>query len=100
MEAAVASMAENFFLEMEHISKTFPGAKVLDDIELRIRPGEVRALMGENGAGKSTLIKILGGIYQMDAGGQIKTEFRVRSTSGTIADRWCSYPIPRIFTTN
>ncbi|NLD58060.1 MAG: sugar ABC transporter ATP-binding protein [Clostridiales bacterium] len=69
-------MAENFFLEMEHISKTFPGAKVLDDIELRIRPGEVRALMGENGAGKSTLIKILGGIYQMDAGGQIKIEGR------------------------
>ena len=64
-------MAENYFLEMEHISKTFPGAKVLHDIELRIRPGEVRALMGENGAGKSTLIKILGGIYSMDAGGKI-----------------------------
>lgn len=72
MEAVVAAMAENYFLEMEHISKTFPGAKVLNDIELRIKPGEVRALMGENGAGKSTLIKILGGIYSMDAGGQIK----------------------------
>ncbi|MBQ8507849.1 MAG: sugar ABC transporter ATP-binding protein [Clostridia bacterium] len=64
-------MAETYFLEMEHISKTFPGAKVLHDIELRIKAGEVRALMGENGAGKSTLIKILGGIYSMDAGGKI-----------------------------
>ncbi len=68
----VLSMAETYYLEMEKISKTFPGAQVLYDIDLKIKPGEVRALMGENGAGKSTLIKILGGIYSMDPGGQIR----------------------------
>ena len=73
-EAVVAAMMETYFLELSHISKTFPGAKVLHDIEMRVKPGEVRALMGENGAGKSTLIKILGGIYTMDAGGQIKID--------------------------
>lgn len=60
-------MAE-FVLEMNHIAKSFPGVKVLDDVTLRIRPGEVHALMGENGAGKSTLMKILMGIYTADAG--------------------------------
>lgn len=66
-------MADKYFLEMVNISKTFPGAKVLNNIELKIKPGEVRALVGENGAGKSTLIKILGGIYEKDSGdGYIK----------------------------
>ena len=67
-------MTEHYYLEMEHINKTFPGAQVLHDVNMRIKPGEVRALMGENGAGKSTLIKILGGIYSMDPGGQIRIE--------------------------
>ena len=66
-------MSSPYFLEMTNISKTFPGAKVLDRIDIRVKPGEVRALMGENGAGKSTLIKILGGIYSMDPGdGEIR----------------------------
>lgn len=51
---------------MLDINKTFPGAKVLNHIDFRIKLGEVQALMGENGAGKSTLMKILGGIYQKD----------------------------------
>ena len=55
-------MAE-YILEMNNISKSFPGVKVLDGVNLRVRPGEVHALMGENGAGKSTLMKILMGIY-------------------------------------
>ncbi|MDY3617982.1 sugar ABC transporter ATP-binding protein [Agathobaculum sp.] len=57
-----------FILEMNHIAKSFPGVKVLDDVTFQVRPGEVHALMGENGAGKSTLMKILMGIYTADAG--------------------------------
>ena len=57
-----------YFLEMKNITKSFPGVKVLDDVTLRVRAGEVHALMGENGAGKSTLMKILMGIYKADEG--------------------------------
>ncbi len=55
-------------LEMQGIRKAFPGVRVLDDVSLSVRPGEVHALMGENGAGKSTLMKILAGALQADAG--------------------------------
>ena len=41
-----------YILEMKDISKTFPGVKALDHVQLQVRPGEVHALMGENGAGK------------------------------------------------
>ena len=60
-----------YILDMQNISKTFPGVKALDGVQLQVRPGEVHALMGENGAGKSTLMKILMGIYTMDEGGKI-----------------------------
>ena len=60
-----------YILGMKDISKTFPGVKALDHVQLQVRPGEVHALMGENGAGKSTLMKILMGIYTKDAGGEI-----------------------------
>lgn len=53
---------------MEHITKTFPGVKALDDARLCLKPGEVMALLGENGAGKSTLMKILSGVYTRDSG--------------------------------
>ena len=55
-------------LRLEGIVKTFPGVRALDDVTFSVLPGEVHALMGENGAGKSTLMKVLGGIYQPDAG--------------------------------
>jgi ABC-type sugar transport system ATPase subunit len=55
-------------LEMRHISKSFYGVRVLDQVSLDLYAGEVHALLGENGAGKSTLIKILNGDYQKDAG--------------------------------
>ena len=55
-------------LQMEHISKSFPGVKALDDVSLTVKAGTVHALMGENGAGKSTLMKCLFGIYNKDDG--------------------------------
>ncbi|NLC96066.1 MAG: sugar ABC transporter ATP-binding protein [Erysipelotrichaceae bacterium] len=57
-----------YILQMKNISKSFPGVKALDQVNLNIRPGTVHALMGENGAGKSTLMKCLFGIYKMDEG--------------------------------
>ena len=55
-------------LQLKGVSKSFPGVKALDNVQLSLRPGTVHALMGENGAGKSTLMKCLFGIYKMDAG--------------------------------
>ena len=55
-------------LQLEGISKSFPGVTALDRVDFDLMPGEVHALVGENGAGKSTLIKIVSGVYQPDAG--------------------------------
>lgn len=55
-------------LEIKGVSKSFGSNKVLVDLNLSLKKGEVHALMGENGAGKSTLIKIISGVYQADAG--------------------------------
>lgn len=62
-------MSDNrYLLEMNGISKEFPGVKALDGVTIKVRPGTVHALMGENGAGKSTLMKCLFGIYKPDGG--------------------------------
>ena len=53
----------NIILEMKNITKTFPGVKALDNVNLRVEEGEIHALVGENGAGKSTLMNVLSGIY-------------------------------------
>jgi simple sugar transport system ATP-binding protein len=55
-------------LTMRGIGKAFPGVKALDDVDFRLFPGEIHAVMGENGAGKSTLIKVLTGVYENDTG--------------------------------
>jgi glucose ABC transporter ATP-binding protein/galactose ABC transporter ATP-binding protein len=60
--------SQEYLLEMAGICKEFPGVKALDNVNLKIRPHSVHALMGENGAGKSTLLKCLFGIYEKDAG--------------------------------
>lgn len=52
---------EEYVLQMNHITKEFPGVKALDDVTLNLKKGEVHALVGENGAGKSTLMKVLSG---------------------------------------
>lgn len=55
-------MAE-YILEMRGITKTFPGVKALENVNLKVKPGEIHSLCGENGAGKSTLMKVLSGVY-------------------------------------
>jgi simple sugar transport system ATP-binding protein len=61
-------MNDNVELEMKGITMTFPGVKALDNVDFKLRKGEIHALMGENGAGKSTLIKCLTGINAFEAG--------------------------------
>lgn len=58
----------DWLLEMSNIDKSFPGVKALDNVNLKVRPYSIHALMGENGAGKSTLLKCLFGIYKKDSG--------------------------------
>jgi len=67
-QTGMERMDDNVILQMENISKSFPGVKALSDIILTVRKGTIHALMGENGAGKSTLMKILDGIYAPDSG--------------------------------
>ena len=57
-----------YVIEMNHITKEFPGIKANDDITLQLRKGEIHALLGENGAGKSTLMSVLFGLYQPEIG--------------------------------
>ena len=52
-----------FILEMRHITKEFSGNRAIDDVNLKVRRGEIHALVGENGAGKSTLMNVLSGVY-------------------------------------
>ncbi|MGI9252950.1 MAG: ATP-binding cassette domain-containing protein, partial [Thermomicrobiales bacterium] len=64
----MSDQAATPLLQMQGISKSFPGVKALEDVSLDVYPGECLALLGENGAGKSTLMKILSGVYAPDAG--------------------------------
>jgi len=75
-----------YILEAINVSKSFSGVKVLNEVSLQVKPGEVHALMGENGAGKSTLMKIIMGVYKADSG-QIKFDGRpveIKDTSDAL----------------
>lgn len=64
-------MEEKLSLQLNNISKTFPGVKALSDVTFRANPGEVLGVVGVNGAGKSTMMNILGGLLQPDKGGSV-----------------------------
>jgi len=74
-------------LELQGISKSFPGVKALSDVALRLYPGEVHTLMGQNGAGKSTLIKVLTGVYAPDSGTITMEGEQIRPASTQDAQR-------------
>jgi ABC-type sugar transport system ATPase subunit len=58
-------------LRVDHVSKTFPGLKALDDVSLTVGAGEIVALVGQNGSGKSTLVKVLAGVHAPDPGSEV-----------------------------
>lgn len=60
METALQT---DYILEMKNITKVFPGVKALDDVNFKVKRGEIHCLVGENGAGKSTLMKVLSGVW-------------------------------------
>ena len=59
---------ESPLLQVERVSKAYPGVQALSGVSLHVMPGEILGVIGENGAGKSTLMKILAGVQAPDAG--------------------------------
>ena len=79
-------MAENL-LEMNHITKVFPGTKALDNVSFNLKTGEIHAIIGENGAGKSTFIKVLTGVFQPDGGEIILDGERAVMSTPVVAEK-------------
>ena len=80
-------MAEEYIIEMRHITKRFPGIVANDDVSIQIKKGEIYALLGENGAGKSTLMSMLFGMYEPDEGEIYVKGRKVRITSPNYATK-------------
>lgn len=62
---------DHYILEMQEITKQFPGVKALDKVDFKARKGEIHALCGENGAGKSILMKVLSGVSETKNKGEV-----------------------------
>ncbi len=77
--APAVERSTGYLLEVHGVRKAFPGVVALDNVQFKLRPGTVHALMGENGAGKSTLMKIIAGVYIPDQG-----ELRVKGRALTL----------------
>ncbi|MBU3804903.1 MAG: ABC transporter ATP-binding protein [Candidatus Cellulosilyticum pullistercoris] len=80
-------------IKIEHVSKSFDGHKVLDDVSIYVKPGTIYGIIGENGVGKSTLIQCLAGVYEQDTGRieidgkSIYENNEVKLSVGYVADR-------------
>lgn len=68
LQAESTALEQDVVLEVRNVTKTFPGVRANDDVNIKLRRGEILALLGENGAGKSTLMNIIYGLYQQDEG--------------------------------
>ena len=78
---------EQYVIEMRNITKQFGDFKANDEINLKIRKGEIHALLGENGAGKSTLMNVLSGLLQPTSGEIYMNGQAVKITSPTRANQ-------------
>ena len=77
-----------YILELNDITKIFPGVKALDSVQFNLKPGEIHALVGENGAGKSTFIKVLTGVHAPDGGEIILEGKKVVMTDPILAQKY------------
>ena len=77
-----------YLLEMNHITKIFPGTTALDDVSFNLKKGEIHAIVGENGAGKSTFIKVLTGVHQPDGGEIILDGEKVVMSDPLVAQKY------------
>ncbi len=89
-------MVENI-VELQKVSKAFPGVLALDKVDFSCLPGEVHAVVGENGAGKSTLMKILAGVYRPDGGNiLLKGQKTLFLFSKTCPELWHQHHLPGV----
>ena len=77
-----------YILELNDITKIFPGVKALDKVRFNLKAGEIHALVGENGAGKSTFIKTLTGVHQPDGGEIILNGEKVVMSDPIVAQKY------------